>query len=159
MRKLTPLRHFLRIPAYLASKLYGDATVFTTIVEDFPYENNRIVVDDSAPSGMRFEYHIRDEFRDRVVAMNKRIRKKLGALRSMPMNIGVSLNYGHPCGTCKAGNDPKNSVVDVNCKAHDLDNLYVVDSAFMPTSGGTNPSLTIAANALRVADVVSEKLG
>lgn len=58
----------------------------------------------------------------------------------------------HVCGTCRFGNDPATSVLDADNRAHGLDNLYVVDASFFPSSGGTNPSLTIAANALRVAD-------
>lgn len=158
LRKLKPLRHLLRIPAFLASKLYGDATVFATIVEDQPYESNRVIVDDSTPSGMRFEYKMRAELETRVIAMRKEIRRRISALRSICMRSGVSLNYGHPCGTCKAGTDPRTSVLDKNCKSHDLDNLYVVDASFMPTSGGTNPSLTVAANALRVADHIDQRL-
>jgi choline dehydrogenase-like flavoprotein len=57
----------------------------------------------------------------------------------------------HACGTCRFGEDPTTSVLDPTNRAHALDNLYVVDSSFFPTSGGTNPGLTIAANALRVA--------
>ncbi len=158
LRKLPLARQLLRIPAYIAAKLYGEATVFTTIVEDYPYEENRVVLDATSPSGMRFDYTIHDEFRTRVATMKRAVRKKLSRLRSIPMNIGVSLNYGHPCGTCKAGGDPRTSVVDRDCKAHDLDNLYIVDASFMPTSGGTNPSLTIAANALRVAEAIDKKL-
>jgi choline dehydrogenase-like flavoprotein len=58
----------------------------------------------------------------------------------------------HVCGTCRFGDDPAQSVLDRNNRAHGLANLYIVDSSFFPSSGGTNPSLTIAANALRVAD-------
>jgi len=50
-------------------------------------------------------------------------------------------------------------VLDGNCKVHDLDNLYVVDASFMPSSGGTNPGLTVIANALRVAEVIDARLG
>lgn len=157
-RKLRPIRQFLRIPAYIAAKFYGQATLFTTIVEDFPYPENGIALDETTPSGIRIHYDIKKEFQERVKQMNALIRKRLKPMRSLAMNVGVSLNYGHPCGTCKAGTDVKTSVVDTFCKAHDLDNLYVVDSAFMPTSGGTNPSLTIAANALRVAEHVSRQL-
>jgi choline dehydrogenase-like flavoprotein len=57
----------------------------------------------------------------------------------------------HVCGTCRFGTDPADSVLDANNRAHGLANLYVVDASFFPSSGGTNPSLTIAANALRVA--------
>ena len=58
----------------------------------------------------------------------------------------------HACGTCRFGTDPRMSVLDADNRAHGLPNLYVVDSSFFPTSAGTNPALTIAANALRVAD-------
>jgi choline dehydrogenase-like flavoprotein len=58
----------------------------------------------------------------------------------------------HACGTCRFGTDPRDSVLDKNNRAHGLSNLYVVDSSFFPSSSGTNPALTIAANALRVAD-------
>jgi choline dehydrogenase-like flavoprotein len=58
----------------------------------------------------------------------------------------------HQCGTVRFGTDPKTSVLDVNCKTHELDNLYVVDSSFFPSSGAVNPSLTIIANAIRVGE-------
>jgi choline dehydrogenase-like flavoprotein len=56
------------------------------------------------------------------------------------------------------GRDPKTSVLDVNCKAHDLDNLYVVDASFFVSSSAVNPSLTIIANALRVGDHLLQRL-
>jgi choline dehydrogenase-like flavoprotein len=65
----------------------------------------------------------------------------------------------HQCGTIRFGRDPRTSALDVNCRAHDLDNLYVVDGSFFPSSGAVNPALTIAANALRVADHLRERLG
>ena len=64
----------------------------------------------------------------------------------------------HQNGTIRFGRDPKTSALDVNCKAHDLDNLYVVDGSFFPSSGAVNPALTIMANALRVADHLYERL-
>jgi choline dehydrogenase-like flavoprotein len=63
----------------------------------------------------------------------------------------------HACGTCRFGAGANESVLDLNNKAHGLANLYVVDSSFFPSSAGTNPSLTIAANALRVADHLLNK--
>jgi choline dehydrogenase-like flavoprotein len=60
----------------------------------------------------------------------------------------------HVCGTCKMGVDPKTSVVDTNNRLHGFENVYVLDSSFFPTSGGTNPALTIAANSLRVAEFI-----
>ena len=64
----------------------------------------------------------------------------------------------HQVGTCRFGDDPQTSVLDRNCKAHDLDNLYVVDASFMPSISAVNPSLTIMANAIRVASVLRERL-
>ena len=63
----------------------------------------------------------------------------------------------HQCGTCRFGNNPRESVLDINCKTHDLDNLYVVDGSFFPSSGAVNPSLTIIANALRVGTHLLER--
>ena len=72
-------------------------------------------------------------------------------------DLGVS-GVSHQMGTLKFGHDPKTSVLDVNCKAHDLDNLYVVDASFFVSSGAFNPSLTIMANALRVGKHLLETL-
>jgi len=65
----------------------------------------------------------------------------------------------HQNGTVRFGDDPKSSALDPNCKAHDLDNLYVVDGSFFPSSAAVNPALTIIANALRVGDHLLERLG
>ena len=64
----------------------------------------------------------------------------------------------HQNGTLRFGCDPATSVLDVNCKAHDLDNLYVVDASFFPSSGAVNPALTVMANALRVGQHLLERL-
>lgn len=64
----------------------------------------------------------------------------------------------HQCGTCRFGEDPATSVLDIHCKAHELDNLYVVDGSFFPSSGAVNPSLTIMANALRVGAHLLERI-
>ena len=61
-------------------------------------------------------------------------------------------------GTVRFGHDPADSVLDVNCKAHDLDNLYVVDTSFFPSSSAVNPALTAMASALRVGDHLKERL-
>jgi len=65
---------------------------------------------------------------------------------------------GHQSGTCRFGLDPKTSVLDVNCKTHEIGNLYVVDTSFFPSIGAVNPSLTAIANALRVGDHLLERL-
>jgi choline dehydrogenase-like flavoprotein len=65
----------------------------------------------------------------------------------------------HQNGTVRFGRDPRDSVLDVNCRAHEVDNLYVVDASFFPSSAAVNPALTIMANALRVADHLKSRLG
>jgi len=72
-------------------------------------------------------------------------------------DLGIN-GVSHQMGTLKFGRDPKTSVLDVNCKAHDLENLYAVDASFFVSSGAFNPSLTIIANALRVGDHLIKKL-
>jgi choline dehydrogenase-like flavoprotein len=64
----------------------------------------------------------------------------------------------HQNGTIRFGHDPKTSALDVNCKAHELDNLYVVDASFFPSSAAVNPGLTIMANALRVGDHLTQRM-
>ena len=64
----------------------------------------------------------------------------------------------HACGTARFGNNPADSVLDVHCRAHDVDNLYVVDTSFFPSSSAVNPALTAMANALRVGDHILERL-
>ena len=64
----------------------------------------------------------------------------------------------HQAGTCRFGADPKTSVLDTNNKAHELDNLYVVDTSFFPSIGAVNPSLTAMANALRVGDHLLQRM-
>ncbi|OAP21583.1 MULTISPECIES: GMC oxidoreductase [Amycolatopsis] len=71
--------------------------------------------------------------------------------------MGIATN-SHMCGTTAAGTDPASSVVDENCRAHDLDNLWIVDSSVFPSSAASNPVLTISANALRVADKIRAAL-
>jgi choline dehydrogenase-like flavoprotein len=64
----------------------------------------------------------------------------------------------HQAGTARFGRDPATSVLDLDCKCHDLDNLYVADASFFPSIGAVNPTLTLIANALRVADRIRERL-
>ncbi len=64
----------------------------------------------------------------------------------------------HQCGTCRMGTDPKTAVLDLYCRAHELDNLYVVDSSFFPSCGSVSPALTVIANALRIGEHISDRL-
>ena len=72
--------------------------------------------------------------------------------------LGISA-VAHQNGTLRFGTDPATSALDLNCKLHELDNLYVVDSSFFVSSTAVNPTLTIIANALRVADHIAGRLG
>lgn len=157
-RALRFLKPLLRFPAAVAALLFGRATVFSTILTDRPYPDNRVVPDAGQPGGMRFEYTVRAELAERVKRLRGLCRQAFRGHRVMIAPSDVSLNFGHGCGTCRFGDDPSDNVLDANNKTHDLSNLYVADASFFPTSGGTNPSLTIAANALRVADHIGELL-
>jgi choline dehydrogenase-like flavoprotein len=64
----------------------------------------------------------------------------------------------HQVGTIRFGTDPRSSALDINCRAHDVDNLYVVDGSFFVSSGAVNPALTIMANALRIGDHLLERM-
>ena len=80
----------------------------------------------------------------------------------MPRNLFLGqriplAGVAHQNGTIRFGHDPQTSALDVTCRAHDVDNLYVVDGSFFPSSAAVNPALTIAANALRVGDHLAER--
>jgi choline dehydrogenase-like flavoprotein len=150
---------FLRVVARAAALYFDGAAMFASIVEDLPYRENRVVPDARAKSGLRFEYRYPDELRARSELSRRALADSLRRHhRTMVLSGGNNLNFGHTCGTCRFGDDPATSVLDPNNRAHDLDNLYVVDASFFPSSGGTNPSLTIAANALRAAEAMHRQL-
>jgi choline dehydrogenase-like flavoprotein len=73
------------------------------------------------------------------------------------MNMDLSA-CAHQAGTCRFGTDPTTSVLDTNCKTHELDNLYVVDTSFFPSIGAVNPGLTAIANAIRVGEHLVERM-
>ena len=80
--------------------------------------------------------------------------------RSLYLSKDIKIaGTAHQAGTCRFGADPASSVLDLDCKAHELDNLYIADASFFPSIGAVNPTLTIIANALRVADRIKERLG
>ena len=149
------LRHLLRLPALVADKALGGAAIFALILEDFPYPENRVVADPKAPSGMRFDYTIPSELRARSLALTQAVNRALKGVRKLWLSHELELNHGHPCGTCRAGDDPRQSVVDAEGRVHGLENLYIACGSVLPTSGATNPSLTIAAMALRTGAAVA----
>ena len=139
----------------LAQLIERRFTLATTL-EDLPYAHNRVEASGAAGSGIALNYRLAAYERDRTVRFRSLMKEALAPLRyKLIGQVEKNERIAHACGTCRFGDDPRMSVLDRNCRAHGLDNLYVVDSSFFPTSGGTNPSLTIAANALRVAGKVS----
>jgi choline dehydrogenase-like flavoprotein len=133
--------------------------------EDLPDRESRIRVTGSNGENIVLEYAERN-----TQAYERLLDRWVGVLKSIDCAdtvIPCSLylrkkipiqGVAHQVGTCRFGRDPKQSVLDVNCRAHDVNNLYVVDGAFFPSSGAVNPSLTIMANALRVGDHLLERL-
>jgi choline dehydrogenase-like flavoprotein len=118
--------------------------------EDLPRLDNRVTV----ASDGRIRLHYRPNNvkpHKMLVAETKRILRRLGFWVVMTHSHG-STNTTHQCGTLCFGTDPRASVLDTFCRTHDLENLFVVDASFFPSSAAVNPGLTIAAQAIRVAD-------
>lgn len=137
---------------------------FWVTSEDLPQPENRVRLDDKG--NIRLEYKENNlEGHKRIVAKLKGMLGEIGCddkLLPCSLYLGKKIplaGTAHQCGTVRFGNDPKTSVLDVNCKAHDLDNLYVVDGSFFVSSTAANPALTIMANALRVGEHLLERLG
>jgi choline dehydrogenase-like flavoprotein len=150
-------------PGFTLDEMARHAVDFWLTAEDLALPQNRITL--NAQNEIQVHY----EFTN--VEAIKRLRLKLQAmLEQMDMHPHLIPNslylakhipiagVAHQAGTCRFGIDPKTSVLDVNCKAHELDNLYVVDTSFFPSIGAVNPSLTAMANALRVGDHLLERL-
>lgn len=156
---LRPLRGLTRVPAYMATKFFGSARIFQGLLEDLPLKENRILLDPDDPLAIRFEYSFSEELLARRKAFRALLKKGLGKQRSMFLDVAPELSLSHSCGTVRFGRDPRTSVLNASCRAHSVENLYVADASFMPTCTGINPSLTIAANALRVADCLVAELG
>ncbi|MCZ6760913.1 MAG: GMC family oxidoreductase [Gemmatimonadetes bacterium] len=131
------------------------------IAEDLPNPNNRVTLSNSKTDQygqpikqVTHKYDQRDlAARRGLYRQAMRVLKAAGA----KMRVRKPINtFSHAQGTCRFGNDPNLAVLDQNCQFFGVPNLYVVDASFMPTSAGVNPSLTIAANALRVGEHLVE---
>jgi choline dehydrogenase-like flavoprotein len=146
------------MPAALTIKRFGRGTIFTCIIEDFPYRDNRVILDEREDDGVRIQYTIKAELRERTAHFRKLLTDCLKGRRMTFLSDEIELNYGHPCGTCVMNDDPSAGVVDRDCRAHGIDNLFVADASFMPSSAACNPSLTVAANALRVSAAIRRGL-
>ncbi|MDN5924929.1 MAG: GMC family oxidoreductase, partial [Xanthomonadales bacterium] len=131
--------------------------------EDLPRAQNRIRYD-----GDRVVLELTPSSLDAHRRLQQKLKLALDAddvhahLLERTLYLGKSIaeaGTAHQAGTARFGSDPKTSVLDLNCKAHELDNLYLVDASFFVSIGAVNPTLTIIANALRVADHIGARLG
>lgn len=125
--------------------------------EDLPDPANRVRLDRDGRVVL--------ERRANNLEAHRRLQQRLGAVLEAMDERFVTLakpipleGVSHQAGTLRMGTDPAASVVDSDCKAHEIDNLYVCDSSVFPAIGAVNPTLTIIANALRVADIVAARL-
>jgi choline dehydrogenase-like flavoprotein len=141
----------VKVPSHVASWILGEASILAAMTEDDPNPDNRIVLDPKQPDGAYFTYLIPDDLRRRADSLREEFARHIRPWRLMRLTPALTMNYGHPCGTCRFGSDPASSVLNADNRSHRVDNLYVVDASFMPRSGAVNPSLTIAANALRAS--------
>jgi choline dehydrogenase-like flavoprotein len=144
-----------KLPSHVGALMLGSASIFAAMTEDDPNPDNRIILDPNEPDGASFSYTITSDLRRRADELRLVFSRSVRPWRMVRISAELEMNYGHPCGTCRFGDDRTTSVLDRNCRTHDLENLYVVDASFMPRSGAINPSLTIAANALRVASKIA----
>ena len=162
MKGYAPLETFA-MPGWSMDKIAEHAVDFWISSEDLPDPDNRVTVTSSGQIQLSYTFNNLtasqrlvnrlETMLDKLYLRNHLVERQFYIANSM----GIAA-VGHQAGTCRFGSDPASSVLDLNCKAHELDNLYVVDTSFMPTIGAVNPSLTAIANALRVGTHLVERL-
>jgi len=158
-----------RIPEWLIPKGFADALgdralAFLVMTEDLPEQRNRIRL--TRNGQIRVDYWCNNlTAHKRLIARFHNYMTRSGRLcrciRGYEARLdGVLPIYGtaHQCGTLRMGADPKSSVVNAKCRAHELDNLYVADTSVFVSSAAVNPALTCIANALRVGDIIKDRL-
>ena len=150
-------------PETVLDVIADHATGWWLQTEDLPKADNRVRL---VNGKIRLDYTPNNvEARDRLVHRWTTILKNMDDSTQQvlpfglyPRSIQPLAAVGHQCGTSRFGTDPETAVLDLNCRTHDLDNLYVVDGGFFPSNTGVNPTLTIVANAIRVADHLKQRL-
>lgn len=136
--------------------LFQNSLCIAAIMDDVSYEDNHVYLSSDAKS-LQFQYKIRPEGHKRLSEFRKLISQSFNPHKPDLHKQGENnQRLAHASGTCRMGNRRESSVVDQFNRAHDIENLYIVDSSFFPSGSGTNPALTIAANALRVAEHLSK---
>ena len=151
-------------PGWTLSDVAAHAVDFWLTTEDLPVAENRVTTDSGGDIHLAYS-NTNDEEASQLYGELRKILNHTGmsahhVLRKnfyMGMNIPLA-GCAHQAGTARFGTDPATSVLDVNCKAHEVDNLYVVDTSFFPSIGAVNPALTAMANALRVGDHLTSRL-
>jgi choline dehydrogenase-like flavoprotein len=151
-------------PREVLDDIAKHAVDFWLSTEDLPSPDNRVTVDRDGKVTLSYTPN------NQVPAQKlyEKLKSMLNHLGMRPDHLIPRQAYlkndipvagvAHQAGTCRFGKDPKTSVLDVNCKAHELDNLYVVDTSFFVSIGAVNPSLTAMANAIRVGDHLLQRL-
>jgi choline dehydrogenase-like flavoprotein len=138
------------LPRWLCDAVVARGVDWLAMSEDLPREENRVTLE---PDGrIRLSYRPNNlAAHAALVRTARRMLKRLGYWTVVTHSFQVQ-NTTHQCGTLVFGTDPKTSVLDPFCRSHDVENLFVVDASFFPSSAAVNPGLTIIAQALRVAD-------
>jgi len=151
------------LPNRILEKLAGHSLDFWLTSEDLPLPGNRVTVGNE---GIRISYTPTNvDAHQRLTGKLRDVLKRIdGGHRLVPRSLYFSKRLtvsatGHQSGTIRFGADPSTSALNLNCRSHEVDNLYVVDSSFFPSSSAVNPTLTIIANALRVADHLKARMG
>jgi choline dehydrogenase-like flavoprotein len=150
------------VPGMTFAEMAARSTDWWFMTEDVPDPNNRVTWEKGTIKITYTENNRAsfDRLQARWLEILRRIEGRDGGASDVPyVQTKIDINgVAHQCGTCRFGTDPKTSVLNVNCRTHDLDNLYVVDSSFYPSSAALNPTHTLLANALRVGDHLLERL-
>jgi choline dehydrogenase-like flavoprotein len=152
-------------PTFSLADVAEHAVDFWLSTEDIPQAENRVSVDREGKLTLRYRAS-NDTARDRLF---EQLRSLLGHLGMHEHHLIPRWAYlenkipvagvAHQAGTCRFGADPASSALNTDCRAHELDNLYVVDTSFFPSISAVNPALTAMANALRVGDHLLQRLG
>jgi len=157
-------------PGFTLELMAKHSLDFWLTSEDLPDPNNRVTINRDgeivltyAPNNLKahdqLKAHLQRAMKRNTCSIHGHECHQGLFARSLYVGQRIPLaGVAHQNGTIRFGRDPKTSALDANCKAHDLDNLYVVDGSFFPSSGAVNPGLTIMANALRVGDHLLQRL-
>jgi choline dehydrogenase-like flavoprotein len=151
-------------PMFTLDYIARHAVDFWLSTEDLPDPNNRVTVDKAGNVMLHYQPNnqvAKQKLYDKLKSMLSHLGMHSGHLipRNAYMKNDIPVaGVAHQAGTCRFGRDPQTSVLDVKCKAHELDNLYVVDTSFFVSISAVNPALTAMANALRVGDHLLTRL-